>query len=99
MESRRFGDDGFSVRVGLFAFRDGFPIQFIEGTCVCFQSVIHYGNKFGMNLILMDLQCLPLKICLFAHIPAWFDRILLPRDLNCRGDDESIRGCMVLMRL
>jgi hypothetical protein len=32
MESRRFGDDGFGVRVGLFAFRDGFPTQFIECT-------------------------------------------------------------------
>ena len=67
MESRRFGDDGFGVRVGLFAFRDGFPIQFIECTCVCFQPVIHDGNKFGMNLILMDLQCLLLNMPFRTH--------------------------------
>jgi hypothetical protein len=67
MESRCFGDNGFGVRMHLFAFREGFPIQFIECTRVCFQSVIHYGNEFSMNLILMDLQRLLLNMPFSAH--------------------------------
>ena len=46
----------------------------------------------------MDLQCLLLN-AVAEDIPVWSDRILQQMDLNCRGDDERIRGCMVLMIL
>lgn len=46
----------------------------------------------------MDLQGLLLN-AVAEDIPVWSDRILLQMDLNYRGDDERIRGCMVLMIL